>query len=281
MLRGLLHRVGRVHGRLSLRFRRRLRISVGSLELRFATETAIARRWFYPRYAGGKPHEPPTGELLLDRLGPDSVFFDLGANLGYFTVLAANLCSGPRGEVHAFEMDPELVPLIRRSLDLNTGAGVVHLTCAAVTDRSGEIVEFSPTQPENPSTNRLLAAGASRETGRSARNLAVSLALDDYCERRSVTPDLIKVDIEGAEALALRGMERLLRDRRPTLLLEVHPVELRSHGESARRVVESLIGRGYGVRPVEDHRSAAGNALLADATSLPEDRPTMLLCVPR
>lgn len=158
------------------------------------------------------------------------MFFDVGANLGYFTILAANICRGTRGTVHAFEMDPALVPLLRRSLDLNPGAGEVHVACAAVADRSGDIVEFSPSQPDNPSTNRLLASGVSRGTPRSAPDLAIGLSLDDYCERRAVIPDLIKIDIEGAEVMALRGMERLLRDRRPTLLLEVHPVELRALG---------------------------------------------------
>ncbi len=150
-------------------------------------------------------YERRTQGQLVDALRPGDVAYDIGANAGFFTLLMARRV-GPTGHVHAFEPMPENLAFLREHLTLNRLTNVtVHPV--AVSDVTGTVAF---TRGVN------LATGSIEATG----DLTVPcVALDDL---QLPLPRAIKMDIEGAESLALCGMTRTLREARPLLVIEGH-----------------------------------------------------------
>lgn len=103
------------------------------------------------------------------------------------------------------------------------------------------------------------------------------VALDGYFVGRT-SPDLLKIDVEGAEYQVLTGAQRILADR-PVVFLEVHPTQLRRFGSSAAEVIGLMTAAGYDLFQFTDHRSRGGtlSRLGADAVLTAN---TMLECVP-
>jgi FkbM family methyltransferase len=140
---------------------------------------------------------------------PGGVVFDLGGNVGYYTLISA-FRAGPGGRVFVFEPLPRNLEFLKRHLALNRidNATVIE---AAVADRSG-FIRFE----EDPSTSKgRIGAGGSLEVP--------SAALDDWIARGKLPqPDLLKIDIEGAEYLALQGARGLLVRSHPPIFLSTH-----------------------------------------------------------
>jgi len=141
---------------------------------------------------------------------PNSVFFDIGANVGYFSLLAAKL-SKPKGHVYAFEPLPRNIKFIHKHIALNHLAKYISVIEAAVSDKNGS-AHFD--------------LGASTAMGHISYQgqLEVQLvSLDElYSKDQIPAPDYIKVDVEGAEYEVLNGARRILQTRRPILFLDTH-----------------------------------------------------------
>ena len=280
-MKWILKRAARTISKTRTRWKEELCIDYDELTLRYATRSPTAKRWFYPRYISGKRvHEPPISSLIRSELLDGSTFYDVGANVGFFTVLGANLCTASDGEVHAFELDPALIPLIEESLRLNENRGRAYLNCVACTDEVGSFHRFQPEQRDNPSTNRL-KPDEDIEEGE-AYVQASTTTLDHYWRRTGAAPDLIKMDIEGAEALAVFGMLEVVEEVAPKLILEVHPEAVRQFGEQPMSLVKQLreVGRYETIARIESYRSDQDEQL-RELTSLDtdlfeEDHPVVL-----
>jgi FkbM family methyltransferase len=178
---------------------------------------ATGVRWArYHRYVNGYwlgVYELPLQTLLARELRPGGTFWDVGANAGFFSVLAAKLV-GSGGQVMAFDPLPENVESIERQFELNPLAQF-ELMPAAVSDRDGT-AELALT--ENVFTPHL-ASGRPAGSGHGARTISVrTVALDSIA---GPPPALVKVDVEGAELRVLKGAEELLKG--PTKwLIELH-----------------------------------------------------------
>jgi FkbM family methyltransferase len=184
-----------------------------------------------------EPYEPELAAALARLVRPGWTCADVGAHVGYFTLLLARLV-GEEGSVLAFEAAPVNAQLLAQNVKLNNLESRVRVENLAVADVSGEL-ELYPARAGGSSEWTLDATFASRAdhvpTERHGPRVR-SVSLDDYA---SPAPrlDLVKMDIEGAEARAIRGMRRILREERPIILLEFHrevgwPAvqELRTHG---------------------------------------------------
>lgn len=199
-------------------------------------------------------YERPIQECLVRELRPGDIFYDIGANAGFFTLLGAK-CVGPRGQVFSFEPLPENIRSVRTQLELNEAA---HCTVveAAVSDRDGTM---QLCEGRDTSTARLAAA---RET---AAGLPVRTVTLDHFIDAAPPPNFVKMDIEGSELAALHGAARLLGGQAPpTMLIEFHSERLRNDGCSF------LSGFGYQFfsvsgRPVE-MASAERHVLCVPAT---------------
>jgi len=174
---------------------------------------------------------------ILKRLvKPGAVILDVGANVGYFSLLCAKWILG-RGAVHAFEPFPKTVRRFERNVELNPGLQpVVHLHRSALSDFIGTMGMKVPDQG-NQGCNFLNATGGS--------SVDVT-TLDSFCEKEQLSRiDIIKIDVEGSEIALLRGAEETIRRFRPVLMVEVNPSTLKNFGKTPADLIQAIARHGY------------------------------------
>lgn len=165
-----------------------------------------------PGYALGTT-EPLTQDALAKLIKPGMVIYDIGANVGFFTVLMAKL-TGPTGAVFAFEPMPVTADAARRNAALNQFEHVT-VTAAAVGRASGTV----KLAIQEESTWAKLDDGS----GTSPTIDVPMVAIDALVAAGTIKPPaLIKIDVEGAELEAIEGMRATLREHRPAVLCEMH-----------------------------------------------------------
>ena len=165
-------------------------------------------------------YEPNKQRELQARVRPGDVVYDLGANAGYFS-LVASILAGPEGHVVSFEPLPENVILLRRHLELN-GIRNCRVVEAAVASREG-IGRFQ--SAHNLSMGHL---SAGEEYGEGNIQVRV-VTLDGLVGRGQIPPpSIVKCDVEGADLDALRGAEETLRRYHPVILLDKHSDEVQA-----------------------------------------------------
>jgi FkbM family methyltransferase len=165
--------------------------------------------------------EPQVQEVLSARLAPGTIFYDVGANIGFFSLLAARLV-GPNGRVVAFEADPENASRLREHAERNAFTWL-SVEEKAVWSKSGNVA-FARCDPA-ASPDRGLGSVVDSDATGTIRVDAVSL---DDCALRFPPPDWIKCDVEGAEVEVFRGARRLLSEKCPMVICEMHSEENRS-----------------------------------------------------
>lgn len=208
------------------------------------------RIWSDPNDLGGfryyihgiNPREP-ISKLFVSILKPGDCVIDIGANVGYFTILGSML-TGPKGTVHAFEASPETADHLQTTTRNPNGNITIHPV--AVSDHRGQI-EFS-CGPSNRTGISSIRSLGSRE----AKRIRVPcITLDEYFGDLAQIK-LIKIDVEGAEMMALRGMKQLLKKTRPYVILELTDKFLRDLGSNSEELLLFMKNAGYTAYPVSD-----------------------------
>jgi FkbM family methyltransferase len=148
--------------------------------------------------------EPENTEILRSFVTPGTKFLDVGANVGYFSIVVGNRLQKGHGKVIAVEPHPHMVELIERSVHLNRLEPVVEVQAMAASDSTGVLKLFYPDGHigQGSSVRQFDAAGKLIE--------APARRLDDTVPADMVI-DLVKIDVEGAELAVLRGMEGIIR----------------------------------------------------------------------
>ena len=167
-------------------------------------------------------YEPEVAAALARLVRSGWICVDVGAHIGYFTLLLARLV-GEEGTVLAFEAAPDNARLLAQNVKLNKLESRVLVENLAVADGPAE-VELYPARAGGSTEWTLDEAFASREDTLPTERHGVpvrAVALDDYLPS-GARLELVKMDIEGAEATAIPGMRRLLREAQPIVLLEFH-----------------------------------------------------------
>ena len=197
-----------------------LRFFVSVLDLAVGRSLRTTGRW-----------EPLTTEVVKRLLSPGMVFLDIGAQMGYYTLVASRSV-GATGRVFAFEPDQRHISLLRRSLREN-GVRNVAIVPVAVFNETGKFdIQFSAWAPKRS---------------------VPAVRLDDYFAGKDKRIDLIKMDIDGAEGLALQGMDRVLEaNPRVRLIVEYDPWSHRMRGRSPTDLLDALSERGFGIELVID-----------------------------
>jgi FkbM family methyltransferase len=179
--------------------------------------------------------ETAVQNALADRLRPAMVFYDLGANIGLYSLLAARIV-GASGHVFSFEPDADVAGRLRRNITRNGFQNVTVVECG-IWSASGDF-KFIAADSSSPDHG----------TGRVANEEDVSrgiplrcVSLDDFTES-APPPDAIKCDVEGAEVEVFRGAEKTLRARHPWIICEMHSKE----NDRAAREFLGCLGYTFG-----------------------------------
>ncbi len=160
--------------------------------------------------------EVTVQEALRRHLAPGAVFYDIGANLGFFTLLGGRL-AGRAGHVFAFEPVPANAAAVRLHVGVNGLANVTVLELAAGA-RSGRAIL---SVPEDAGWAHLQSYAPDRDV---QSRIEVDVASVDHLLDRGciAPPDMVKIDTEGAELDVVRGMQETIRSHQPAIVCEMH-----------------------------------------------------------
>jgi FkbM family methyltransferase len=189
--------------------------------------------------------EPVTAAAIKALLRPGMTVFDVGANVGYFTLLAARLV-GSGGRVHAFEPTPSVAHRLAENVAMNKLESQVCCNAVAVGDEVG--VVSLHTQRDDSEGNNIFS-----DDGSGASISVPVLTLDAYITDHSIkSVDVMKLDVEGAEIKVLAGANSLLsRADSPILIAEANPSALRRSGGDVRELCNVCSELGYRVYGLE------------------------------
>lgn len=231
----------------------------------YAGGLAFDMRWLPISHAhigsiAGGNLESAVQEAMVRHLGRGGVFYDIGANLGFFSLLAAHLAGLQEGRVYAFEPAPDNADAIRVNAALNR-IGNLDVRRVAVSDRSGrgllqvvddqswsKLVEYG----EHPFTERVIDVEL--------------VAIDDLLAAGELPPPtVVKIDVEGAELAVLAGMRETIEHHRPAIICELH--------DTHAGFLEAMDAHGYRVINLEGTASMREAGASAHALALPPADP--------
>jgi FkbM family methyltransferase len=194
--------------------------------------------------------EPEVLRAVTDIVKPGMTVIDIGAHIGYYTLLFAK-CVGPNGRVVAFEPLPVNFELLKRNIQLNE-LNYVQIFSQAVFSRNEELILSVPDDLPH-------SGDASVYKNSGTKQFRVpAIALDTFCESAGLRPDILKMDVEGAEYDVLMGAEKTIDRFQPKLLIELHHFD----GNLAAHPVPDLLSRwGYRIQWIE--RSEMTSHILA------------------
>jgi len=181
-------------------------------------------------------YEPNLQRVIKDWVKPGWVVYDVGANIGYISLLLAQAVQDS-GTIYAFEALPDNFTRLQKNIRLNVLEDRIKAVHAAVIDASKPV-----TFMVGPSSGMGKVVGsAGRQEVVYAQSLTMpGISLDEYVyEAGHPAPQAVKMDIEGGEVLALPGMRRILQEAHPLMLLELH-------GPESSHVAAQILGdTGY------------------------------------
>jgi FkbM family methyltransferase len=190
--------------------------------------------YFYGHY-----HERYEAALVQRLLVGDGVFWDIGANVGYFTLVAATALAN-RGQIIAFEPGKNAYTRLTENISLND-YGNIKTYPVAVSDREGEAVLHLAGDIADSSAS-LYPAGQAQ----AGQEVCRTVALDHFLKAEGLRPpDLIKLDVEGAELAVLQGARELIAQASPLLLIEMEEKNLLAAGASKAAIQQFLSRYGY------------------------------------
>jgi FkbM family methyltransferase len=206
-----------------------------------------AMRRTFRHYAVNRIHEETTTALFRRVLRQGDVVLDLGANMGYFTLLAASLV-GEEGRVYPFEPEPRNYGCLSTNIALNNYDHIIA-TNKAVSDKPGTVKLFICAYDSGHHTiqqfNGIRSYNPQLAGNKKEFVEIEAVRLDDFFGDRLTPINVIKMDVEGAEMLALAGMENIIRANQDLIMfIEFFPLLIREMGqlpeEFARRLLEDF-----------------------------------------
>jgi len=210
-------------------------------DLRFTGPAADAITRHIYRYGA---HEPHIARYLLEhvRLGPEDIAFDIGANLGWYSVLLQRL-SEPGARIFSFEPDPETFRLLSANLRANDADRVTAMN-VALGEKPG-VAELHRYKDSNNGRHTLLAGDNGGGTVRVAVTTLRDLWQSEHLGARPIR--FLKIDVEGFEYFVLRGAGELL-SRCACVLMEYTPTSLELAGVKASDLIGLLEAAGLQAR---------------------------------
>lgn len=215
----------------------------------------------------GYPAKSYMASVFKQVVKPGMTVVDIGAYVGYYTIIASKIV-GNSGKVFSFEPDPSNYSILLRNIEANRCHNVVSIQ-KAVSDRSGHLIFFL--NPIDSTCHTLYPL-----EGRGVKKISVECCkLDDLLADERV--EIIKMDIEGAELVALQGMTRTLAYNPDIILfIELQPTNLKRAGASPLDLITFLEEQNFEVFLIDEER---GRLIGGIADMPPRHKESNLLCV--
>ncbi len=184
--------------------------------------------------------EPELTDWISHHLAPGDGFIDVGANIGYYTLLASALV-GDSGQVTAIEASPVIYQQLRANLERNRVTNVRALNVAA-SDHAGRLPLFRGPEHNSGETSLFQSPGSEPGGTIEAAPLSTILETTEVSRMR-----LLKVDVEGAEGAVIPGLMPLLKSTRQDvqLVIEFHPQYLTTPGKRAEDLINLICSAGF------------------------------------
>lgn len=195
--------------------------------------------------------EPHVTAVFRSLFKPGMVFVDVGANVGYYSMLAARM---EAAQVYAFEPNPHCFRLLRQNAILNWVSHRVRCESTAVLDGDGSVkLQMRRRFPGNSSIGAVEKEHLESHDDEAEWVEVTTTSLDGYLEQKNVPKiDLLKVDVEGAEPAVFAGMERTLgTNRQLKVLCEWSPGQILAAGQSIESLWEIWRKFGFQLQWVE------------------------------
>ncbi len=206
-------------------------------------EKSLDMRKTQKDYADNLVHEKATTALFKKIVKEGDIVVDLGANIGYFTLLASKI-AGPNGKVFAFEPEPRNCSYLKKNIEINDYKQATAFQ-KAVSDKNGKTKLFICDYDSGHHTINQFSGIETYGRGRDSRKIAVEIdtvALDNFLQGKTGRVDVIKMDVEGAEYLALVGMDKTLKSNRNLkMFVEFFPLLIEKMGDSPQKFIEKLL----------------------------------------
>ena len=187
--------------------------------------------------------EPESWRAIREHLHPGDTFVDVGAHIGIYSLRAAPVV-GPGGHVIAVEPNPETVRALQANIDASGAGAVISVQPVACSDTEGTLKIFAA--PRNNTGESSLSQANASQIGQATAYSARTLPLDVILRNTGVSRvDAIKIDVEGAEYLVLKGAAETLKRHHPFLIVELSEVQLRTMGTSSAEITSLLQSYGY------------------------------------
>jgi FkbM family methyltransferase len=176
-------------------------------------------------------YESEKVSLFEKTLKKGNTVFDIGAHVGFYTLLSAEL-AGKEGKVFSFEPLTANYEYLKKHIEINNYKNIIPFN-VAVSDKDG-FASFK--QGENTSTGQLTSEGEIRVR---------TIAIDDWINNKKLpVPDILKIDVEGAEFAVLKGAVNLLNRYHPIIFLSTHS------GGIHKKCCDLLLSLGYKLKPL-------------------------------
>lgn len=164
-------------------------------------------------------YESTFATAFCRRVKGKSVVYDIGANAGYFSLMAAQVCSSER-QILAFEPIAEIIDSLNELMQCNDLSQSVRAVNAAVADTDGQLRLYTPASDKSGVLENAIRHSDAVESDYTDVD---AVTLDTFVlDQGNPVPQVIKIDVEGAEASVLAGAQRVLQQHRPAILMEVH-----------------------------------------------------------
>lgn len=240
-----------------------LEIEESKMYLNVREKDATMRKTFQS-YAISREWESATTKLFRKLIKKWDVVIDLGANIGYFTLLSARLV-GEQGRVYSFEPEPKNFKYLKKNIELN-GYKNVFPQNKAVSDKNGKIKLYICHYDSGHHTiNQHKGIDSYKPDFKDKEEFVEieTVRLDDFLEGREQKVDVMKIDIEGAEMLALSGMDKTIKQNKTLkIFVEFFPLLLKEMGvapeDFLRKILDEyrfsvfVIGHDYAMKGVSN-----------------------------
>lgn len=207
-------------------------------------EENVGLRNTFSAYVMNRTHEKTTTEIFRKIIKPGNTFFDLGANIGYFSLLASKHV-GEKGSVFSFEPEAKNFFYLKRNKEVNNYENMFPFQ-KAISNKNGTLSLFFCKYDSGHHTINQYSGIDVYSHGRSTEKVSVEVetqTLDDFIREQKIEKvDVMKIDVEGSEALVVEGAKNTFSSNKDIkIIIEFFPILLEKMGSNPAALIDSLI----------------------------------------